>query len=295
MTRLLLVTTVFAGLLLAGNVCASDEFSPVNRDDNKVTTPTIDEAFIFQPAGPGLGEWEPAGLDYQNVSIDSTDGVTLHGWYCPVKNPLAVVLYLHGNAGNITHRAATLRYLQNRVNVSVLIFDYRGYGKSTGIPDAYPTVAGVVQDARAARTALSQRAGLPESNIVLLGRSLGGAIAIQLAAESPCRGLILESTFSSFKEIADYHAPQLAWMVPPEKLNSVVRITRYHGPVLMSHGDRDRVVPFRFGLALFEAANKPKQFFRVQGGGHNTRSPDRYFQVAKEFLRTLPGPAGSPK
>jgi fermentation-respiration switch protein FrsA (DUF1100 family) len=200
------------------------------------------------------------------------------------------LLYAHGNAGNLSFDAPLLAYIQRELQVSTLIFDYRGYGRSEGSP----TVAGVLQDARAARALLADRAGVEETQVVLIGRSLGGAVAVQLAAETSPRGLILESTFSSLADVAAYHYPRLAWLVPAGKLDSVEQIARYHGPLLQSHGDADRTIPYALGLKLFRAANEPKQFVRIPGGDHNSPQPAGYYRQLDEFLGRLPATGRAP-
>lgn len=246
--------------------------------------PTLDERLLFYPSRYPEGDWKPKGLNFEDVWFDAEDGTHLHGWYCPCDRPRAVVLFAHGNAGNLSQRGPLMKYLQKDLRVATLIFDYRGYGRSEGVP----TVEGILQDGRAARAALARRAGIVESRIVLMGRSLGGAVVVQLAAESPPRGLILESTFSSFKDVAAHHYPQLAWLVPANKLNSAARIAAYKGPLLQSHGDADRTIPYASGRKLFEAAHEPKCFVTIPGGDHNDRQSAEYYKQLNRFLDTLP-------
>jgi fermentation-respiration switch protein FrsA (DUF1100 family) len=241
---------------------------------------SLDEMLLFYPSKYPEGDWNPPGLDFEDVRFSAEDGTRLHGWYCPCKEARAVVLYTHGNGGNVSFRAPLLKRLQKEFRVTVFIFDYRGYGRSDGVP----TVEGILQDARAARKWLARRAGIEETGLVLMGRSLGGAVAVQLAAESGARGLILESTFSSLKDVAAQHYPRLAWLVPAAKLNSVARIGQYKGPLLDSHGDADQTISYALGVKLFEAANAPKQFVRIAGGGHNDRGSAEYYQQLNRFL-----------
>ena len=153
--------------------------------------PSVDEMLLFFPAKHPEGNWNPTSLKFEDVWITSGDGTRIHGWYCPCENPRAYVLYAHGNAGNLTHRSALLSRLQIDLRVATLIFDYRGYGRS----DGRATISGAIADTRAASKFLAQRAGVNESALVLMGRSLGGAVAIQVASDTQPRGLILESTF----------------------------------------------------------------------------------------------------
>ena len=164
-----------------------------------------------------------------------------------------------------------------------MIYDYRGFGRSEG----KPTVEGVLQDATAARAKLCQLASVKDSELLLMGESLGGAIAVQLAAKSAPRGLILQSTFSSLKDVATVHYPKLAWLVPANKLNSAAAISQYHGPILQSHGDKDEIVPFHSGEKLFQAANEPKDLLTISNAGHNNWMCKDYLTRFDEFLERV--------
>lgn len=247
---------------------------------------SIDEMLLFFPTRYPDGDWNPEQLQYEDVWFNAQDGTRLHGWYCPCDEPRAVVLFLHGNAGNLSYRANRMTALQTELKVTAFIFDYRGYGRSEG----RPTVDGALQDARAARQTLATRAAIVESQVVLLGESLGGAVAVCLAGEKRARGLVLENTFSSMADIAAYHYPRLAWLVPPGKLDSVTSIGRYSGPLLQCHGDADATIPFASGEKLFAAAPGKKQFVRIPGGDHNDPLPANYFEQLDSFVRDLPQP-----
>jgi len=248
------------------------------------TVRSLDELLLFQPTKYPKGDWGPAGLDFADAWITAEDGTQIHGWYCPAEKPKAVVLYCHGNGGNLAGRASTLQFLQEKMGVSVLIFDYRGYGRSEG----KATVAGAMADARAARAELAKLAKVNESDIVLFGRSLGGAIAVQLAADAPPRGLIVESSFSSLREVASGHFPKLAWLVAKNKLNSVQAIAEVRCPLLQCHGDADRVISYKSGRRLFTAAKHPKRFVTLAGVGHNDRPTREYYDAMADFLDALP-------
>ncbi len=191
---------------------------------------------------------------------------------------------LHGNAGHVASRAPWLHYLQHTLGLSVFIFDYRGYGRSEGTP----TVAGAIEDATAARAKLCELAQVKDAEMLLMGESLGGAIAVQLAADSAPSGLILQSTFSSLHDVAQAHYPNLAWLVPRNKLNSVAQIARYKGPLLQSHGNHDRTIPFVLGQKLFQAANEPKRFVTIELADHNNWLRDVYLQRLDDFIATIP-------
>jgi fermentation-respiration switch protein FrsA (DUF1100 family) len=247
---------------------------------SKAKAQTIDELLLFFPTKYPNGQWKPKDLEFQDVFFDSEDDTKLHGWYCPAQAPRAVVLVAHGNAGHVASRAPWLRFLQNQANVSAFMFDYRGYGRSEGTP----SVDGAIKDARAARAKLCELAAIKDSEMLLMGESLGGAIVIQLAADSPPRGLILQSTFSSLRDIADVHYPKLSWLVPKDKLDSASQIVRYRGPLLQSHGNSDRTIPFSSGEKLFRSANEPKQFVTIDRADHNNWLTDAYLAQLDGFL-----------
>jgi fermentation-respiration switch protein FrsA (DUF1100 family) len=256
--------------------------APEQRKPSKVRS--LDELLLFQPTKYPKGDWEPARLNFADAWITAGDGTQIHGWYCPAEKPKAIVLYCHGNGGNLAGRASTLQLLQEKMGVSVLIFDYRGYGRSEG----KATVAGAMADARAARAELAKLAKVNESDIVLMGRSLGGAIAVQLAADAPPRGLIIESSFSSLREAAREHFPKLAWLVAKNKLNSAQAIAEVRCPLLQCHGDADRVISYESGRRLFTAAKHPKRFVTLAGVGHNDRPTREYYDAMADFLDALP-------
>ena len=244
-----------------------------------------EDAIVYQPAGGWEGEIETPGLVKHDVAIPTEDGLTLHGWYCPVEDPRAVVLFAHGNAGAVPGRWPRLRWLTERLGVSVLAFDYRGYGRSEG----KPSEAGLIADARAARAKLAELAGTAEGEIVLYGRSLGGGVMTQLAADDGARGVILESTFTSLPELANYKLP----LTPPGRImrnryDSLSALPRYQGPLLMAHGDADRLIPIEMGQQLYEAANQPKQFLAIPGASHNWTPTLEYTATVDQFLSALP-------
>jgi fermentation-respiration switch protein FrsA (DUF1100 family) len=149
---------------------------------------SLDEMLGMFPSRYPSGDWEPAEKFYEDCWFQSIDGVHLHGWYYRHDHPRAVLLMAHGNAGNLTHRAPRLKLWHDRYGLSAMIFDYRGFGRSEGIP----SFDGILRDARAARHYLAAREGIADKDIVLLGESLGGAVAGDLAAEDGARGLVLE-------------------------------------------------------------------------------------------------------
>ena len=274
------VPLIVAVLAIAAVHCCHGQETSESDPATEMTVPSIDELLLFFPSKFPKGDWNPNDLRFEDIFFTAEDKTKLHGWYCPANNRRAVVLIAHGNAGHVASRAAWLRYLQTRANVSVFMFDYRGYGRSEGIP----SVEGAIQDATAARAKLCELATIKDSEMLLMGESLGGAIVIQLAADSPPRGLILQSTFSSLRNIAEVHYPRLSWLVPRKKLDSATRIVRYRGPLLQSHGNLDRTIPFSSGVKLFRAANEPKQFVTIDNADHNNWITEAYLKQLNSFI-----------
>jgi uncharacterized protein len=257
-------------------------------------TAPLENHLVYQPSGPAPADLETPHLNREDVWFESQDGVQLHGWYCPAKNPRGVVLFAHGNGGNVADRWEHLRLLANRLEVTVLGFDYRGYGKSEG----QPSEAGVIADARAARAFLAGKTQIPESEVILYGQSLGGAVMVDLASKDGARALILESTFTSLADVANYKFP----LTPPGKIlrnefNSLAKINQFRGPLLILHGDADQLVPIDQARRLYDAANDPKSFVTVQQGGHNWTPTLDVIAAVDQFLRNLSRPThtDSPK
>ncbi len=245
--------------------------------------PTLVEGQLFRPYDERRGDWHPRSLKYQDVEFESADGTQLHGWFCQRDKPNAIVLFSHGNEGNVAIRAGLLRILMTKLNVSIFIYDYRGYGKSKGVP----TIDGALQDARAARAKLCELSSIQDSDMILMGDSLGGAFSVQLAAESSPRALVLQSTFSSLREAADQLYPELAFLVGRDLLDSKTRIADFSGPLFQSHGDADRTISIRLGKKLFREAKEPKTFFEVAGADHNDWLTEGYLQALAEFIKKL--------
>ncbi len=231
------------------------------------------------------GDWQATWLKHEDVDFRSADGTRLHAWYVEHSQPQAVVLYCHGNGTHVPDLAQFLAAMRDEFQVSIFAFDYRGYGKSEGKPEEN----GILEDAEAAQDWLARRAGIEKQNIVLMGRSLGGGIALHLAAENGARGVILQNTFTSLPDAAAHHYP---WapirLLMKNRYDSLSRISRYSGPIFLSHGTADRIVPFAHGQKLFAAATGPKEFFEITGGDHNDSEPEHYVPALHKFLDSLP-------
>ncbi len=249
----------------------------------------LEESFIFVPAKYPADAWKPPGLEVEDAWFKTADGLQLHGWYAEHPDPRAVILFSHGNAGNVTNRAGILASLVGEVGASVLVYDYRGYGRSEGKPNE----PGLYADARAARAWLAERAGVPAGDIVLMGESLGTAVAVELAAADGCRALVLDSALTSAPDMAALVFPWIpARLLLRTRLDSISKIGRYSGPLFQAHGTRDTIVPFEQGKRLFDAASSagPKQFLKMPGVEHNDSRPPYYYEALRDFLDQLPAP-----
>lgn len=243
----------------------------------------FEERLIFHPDRQPWETWNLPGVERARFS--AADGTRLHGWYFHHPQPRACVLFACGNAGNISYRAERFRHLCDAHRLSLFAFDYRGYGLSEGQPNE----AGILLDARAARAWLADRAGIAESEIVLMGESLGGGVMVDLASRDGARGLILERTYTSLPDVAAYFYPCLpVRLLMRNRLDSLAKIGGYRGPLVHCHGDTDEIIPFEMGRRLFAAANDPKRFVPLAGVGHNDPLPDEWDQAVYEFVERLP-------
>jgi fermentation-respiration switch protein FrsA (DUF1100 family) len=231
------------------------------------------------------GDWQASWLEHEDVSFTSADGTKLHGWYVEHPQPKAVILYCHGNGTHVAYMAEFLAEMRDKFQVSIFAFDYRGYGRSEG----KPAEKGILEDADAAQEWLAKRAGIEKKDVVLMGRSLGGGIALHLAAENGARGVILQNTFTSLHDAAASHYPWVpVRLLMKNRYDSLSRISRYTGPLFISHGTADRIIPFAHGQKLFAAAPGPKEFFEIAGGDHNDSEPEHYLPALHKFLDSLP-------
>jgi fermentation-respiration switch protein FrsA (DUF1100 family) len=244
-----------------------------------------EKKFIYFPSKYPAGNWEAAGLGLavENVYFTTSDGVQLHGWLVRHPQAVATLLWCHGNAGNISDRLDNLWRLA-QLPIHVFLFDYRGYGRSQGSPDE----EGLYLDAEAAYDALVSRPEIDSSRIFLFGRSLGGAVAAELALRRPAAGLILESTFTSARDMAwkTFRPFPVHWIIK-SRFDTLDKIRRIRLPLLLLHGTQDDIVPFKMGQRLFEAASEPKQFYPIRGAGHNDTylvGGDDYFEQFRLFL-----------
>jgi fermentation-respiration switch protein FrsA (DUF1100 family) len=230
------------------------------------------------------------GIAYEDVWFPASDGVRLHGWLVPAPDARTTIIWFHGNAGNISHRVNNISYLHRLLGVNVFIFDYRGYGRSAGHRFNLSEPA-TYRDGEGALAYLRSRKDLASTRFVYFGRSLGSAVAIELARQQPPAGLILETAFTSIKEMASIVAPYLPFPgLLRTKYDNLAKIPTVRVPVLILHGDQDEIVPYTLARRLFEAANPPKTFYTVHGAHHNdiyVVGGEPYFQAWGRFLKGL--------
>lgn len=216
----------------------------------------------------------------QIIKLDSGDGVKISAIYLPNPDARYTILYSHGNAEDIGHLLPLVEAI-NRMGFSVLAYDYRGYGTSAGVASEQNSY----RDVDAAYDYLVQKRGVPAERIIALGRSLGGAVAIDLARRKKLGGLIIESSFVTAYRVMT-HIP----ILPLERFNSIAKIGDIHCPVLVMHGARDEVIPFWHGERLFQHANEPKLSYWAEGAGHNNFfeiAGSRYGRVLKDFVSLI--------
>jgi fermentation-respiration switch protein FrsA (DUF1100 family) len=238
---------------------------------------------IFYPSK--IIEFNPSGvgLEYEDVFFNTQDGIALHGWFIPARDAFATVLHCHGNAGNISHRVELARLFNER-KMNFFIFDYRGFGKSKGSPGE----KGTYLDAQAAYGYLVKTKDIPPERLVVYGKSLGAAIAIDLATKVKAAALISESGFTSTTNLAmDVYKFIPLWLFVTQKYDSIVKIGRINIPKLIIHSQNDEIIPFSHGKKLFEKASEPKEMYIMQGG-HNDAFyiySDKCMQKIEDFLR----------
>ena len=249
-----------------------------------MTMQQILSRFIYYPDPHWIATPADLGLEAEEVMLEPEADVQLHAWFFPHPEPLGSLLFCHGNAGNVSHRLENAYYLV-QTGFQVLLFDYRGYGHSSG----QPSEAGLYRDAATAWQHLVERPDTAGAPRIIFGRSLGGAVAVDLASHADASGLIIESTFTSIRTLVRhiYHLP-----LPelPVKYDSLSKIGQLKMPLLALHGARDDLIPIADGRTLFDAAPEPKTWYSIPVAGHNdtyVTGGDAYFRQLAAFAREL--------
>jgi fermentation-respiration switch protein FrsA (DUF1100 family) len=243
----------------------------------------LENYFLYSPIKHGTGWVHPGRLQVEDIWLSAAPNQRVHAWWCPVppEQEQFVVLYCHGNAGNLSHRHELIRMWQLHLGASVLIFDYPGFGRSEG----KPTEAGCYAAVYAAYDWLRLEKGVPDERLVLFGKSLGGAMAVEVAMHKPHAALVLHSTFTCIPDMAQTLFPFLParWLVR-SRYDNLSKLKNYQGRLFVAHGQGDNLIPYGQGQRLFEAATaNPKHFYRIPADGHAIVE-HRFFQEVKQFL-----------
>ena len=240
--------------------------------------------FVYFPRSEIDYTPDMAGLAYEDIYFKTDDDIELNGWFIPAEGARKTLLFFHGNGGNISHRLDSLKIF-HELGLSVFIIDYRGYGQSQGTTSE----KGTYRDAEAAWQFLTETRGIIDKDIIIFGRSVGGAIATWLASQHTPKMLILESSFTSVMDMAKHYYPYLpTQLLTRIKYAAIDRIEDIQCPVLISHSQTDEIVPYEFGRALFEKAQTPKVFLELKGG-HNDgfiATGHAYIQGLDNFIST---------
>jgi len=241
---------------------------------------------VFPGAGVERGDWTHPGIELEEVEFESADGTPLEGYFLAKPDTKVTILFCHGNAENIAMLAPEMHRLRERMNASVMVFDYRGFGRSV----EKPFERGILEDAEAAATWLALRTDQTEDDLVYAGRSLGGGVAVHLASVFGGRGLVLDRTFSSTVDVA---ASRYWWLpirfVMRNQFLSVAKIKYFKGPLFQMHGDVDEVIPLWSAQRLFERSpSQAKEFQLIEGLSHFVPCPEAYFAKLQPFIESLP-------
>ena len=251
------------------------------------------ETRLVYPVPPlQAGDWHPTGFNYEDVLFESADGTKLQGWFVPGHSPSRVILYCHGNGADLSSFGELATTLSESLHAAVFVFDYRGYGHSQG----RPSETGCIADGNAAQHWLAERTGVRPNDVVLIGRSLGSAVAVALAAENGARALVIENAFPTMTDVAALHYPWLPIrLTMSNRYDNLSRIQRYTGPLLQSHGTQDEFIPLSFARRLFDVApSTNKRWLEFAGLRHNSAMPHRYYDELAEFLNSRARDASLP-
>ena len=247
------------------------------------------ETWLVYPIPPlEWGDWHPRTFKFEDVQFTAADGTKLQGWFIPHSEPKRAILYCHGNGEDVAAIGEFAAHLSESLQASVFIFDYRGYGHSEGRPHE----AGCIADGSAAQHWLAGRMAIKPSEVILMGRSLGSAVAVALAADNGARALVLENAFPTMPDVAALHYPWLPvrWVMD-NRYDNLARIQRYNGPLLQSHGTNDELIPMTFARRLFDASpTTTKQWLEFPGLCHNSPQPASYYVGLSRFLDLLSNP-----
>jgi uncharacterized protein len=244
----------------------------------------LENWLVFRPVLAAQAWKDAPNPAIQDVYFTSPDGRRIHSWWLPRRPDAPVLLMFPGNSGNLSGRGESLLRIGERLDMSVLIFDYPGYGKSEGSPNepnCYDAAEGAIRWLR-------DEQQIPPERVAFYGESLGGGVATEVAGRYPCRALILVKTFTSLPAVAKRHYPWLPchWLMS-NRFDTVSKLAEVRCPVFVAGATNDQVVPFGHSERLYAAANEPKRFFRDEGSDHNDQLPDAFWDELREFLAKI--------
>lgn len=244
----------------------------------------LESSFLYFPSRTLDALPQGYGLAADEVRLTTVDGVRLHGWWLRGRGERVLVWY-HGNAGNISHRLDNAKRLIDRLGLDILLVDYRGYGLSEGRPEE----AGLYRDGLAMYDEAARR-GFPPDRIVLFGRSLGAAVAVEVGLHRRSAAVILETPFRSVPAMAREHYPFIPAALIRSRYDIEAKVANLSVPVLILHGDRDEIVPLAHARRIFDLARPPKRFYLIRGASHNDTylvGGEEYFRAWGEFLKGI--------
>lgn len=276
-----LLTLAISGVTIILAAIVAREMSMLER---------IERSLLYFPSSETVNPRSAFGPGAAEVWFG--DHARLHGMFAPAgpgtDTATTTVVFFHGNGGNLSHRAPLLARMRSEVHVNVFIFDYQGYGQSSGVPSE----AATVEDARAAIRYLRTRPDIDPARLVYHGESLGGAVAIQLATEQPPLGLVVQSSFTSVADMTRLHYPALAFLLPwtTYRYDSLSAVRSVKSPLMLIHGELDSLIPPSCSQQLLEAAPGPKRLLTIPGAGHNdvfSQGGPELWKALREFLASL--------
>ena len=238
---------------------------------------------IFYPSKDIVQTPAVLGLSFEDLYVITSDKERINAWFIKAGQGASTIIFAHGNAGTMGDRLLKLKYL-HELGLNVLMFDYRGYGRSSGHPDE----AGIYLDGQAAFDYIASRVDIDPKRIIMYGSSLGGVVAVDVASKRPCTALIVDSSITSAKDVAKIYYPYLPAFLMRTKFDSIGKIKNIKIPKLIIHSPRDNIIPYFMGVRLFEAACEPKTFLRSTGSHNEIQVvTDRETRLSFEgFLRT---------
>ena len=244
----------------------------------------LENRLIFHPSTEILRTPRDVGLEYQDIYFTTADNVRLNGWFIPHPQASVTMIWFHGNAGNIADRVDNIKLLHDKTRIGIFIFDYRGYGRSPGSSSETTTYL----DGEAAMNFVRSQLRVESKNLVIFGRSLGAAVAAEMASRHDSRAVVLESPFVSIREMAKVILPAVP--IGPllsAKFDVIDKVGKITVPLLVLHGDQDEIIPFEHGKKVFAAAREPKQFYPITGAGHNNTfiaGGNPYYERLRSFI-----------